>query len=58
MTQQELVHEAVRLILENLEKHLYNGICPDDANPYSRDYDCPACQALIELETVPLSKGE
>lgn len=31
-------------------KHVYMGLCPDDlTGPYSRDPDCPVCQALNRL---------
>lgn len=26
--------------------HIYQGLCPDDINPGSRDSQCPACQIL------------
>lgn len=36
--------------------HVYQGECPDVNNgPYSRDRNCPVCQALMAMEKQPAS---
>lgn len=30
-------------------KHIYQGNCPDETQPLSRDNDCPACRLLIRF---------
>ena len=33
--------------------HIYQGDCPDNTNgPFSRDKNCPVCQALIAVENA------
>lgn len=33
--------------------HIYQGDCPDEVNgPYSRDKNCPVCQALLEFDLI------
>lgn len=29
------------------ERHVYNGMCPDNGQPDSRDPKCPACRLLV-----------
>lgn len=29
------------------ERHIYNGACPDNGQPDSRDPECPACRLLV-----------
>lgn len=31
-------------------RHIMDGNCPDDLDPYARDRDCPVCQALTAFE--------
>jgi hypothetical protein len=42
----EMLRQAV------LSKHDYQGLCPDEQQPYSRDPDCAVCMILIELEAA------
>lgn len=50
----------IKNILGNLVKvatnevsHAYNGQCPDDLEGFAvRDPDCPACQAIMQAETL------
>jgi hypothetical protein len=32
--------------------HIYQGGCPDELDPYSRDENCQACKALIFAEKI------
>lgn len=33
------------------ERHIYNGACPDNGQPDSRDPECPACRLLVPNAT-------
>lgn len=32
--------------------HIYQGFCPDELQPDSRDPDCPACQVEAERDAL------